>query len=302
MSLRPFFTRVLFVVAGALLAQVRPASAAESSELGPWRAHRLERLTAADGWLTLIGLHWLHEGSQTVGAAKTNGIVLAKGPAVLGTIAWDKTRGTVSLILDAGVAATVGGQEPKEKITFSEDEDKPTTVQVGTLTLQVISRGDRKALRVKDSAAETRTHFVGLEYFPEDPTWRIEARWEVFSPPRTLQIQNIVGTVSSEAVPGKAIFEYNGKTYELWPIQEAGDDSLFFIFSDQTSGVETYGAGRFLFTDPPKDGKVTLDFNHAISPPCAFTAFATCPLPPPQNRLPIRVTAGEKTPASAAHP
>jgi len=298
---RLFPTRIL-VVSAALLTGSSFALAEPTSDLAQWRAHRLERLTAADGWLTLIGLHWLHEGNQAVGAAKTNDVVLAKGPAVLGTIAWDKTSGKVSLMLEARVSATVDGQEPKENITFSEDEDKPTLVQVGTLTLQVISRGDRKALRVKDSAAETRAHFAGLEYFTEDRAWKIEATWESFSPPRTLRIQNVVGTVSPEAVPGKAIFEYKGKTYELWPIQETGDDSLFFIFSDQTSGVETYGAGRFLFTDPPKNGKVTLDFNRAISPPCAFTAFATCLLPPPQNRLPIRVTAGEKTPAGATHP
>lgn len=291
------------VVGGfSLLAIFSCASAQPPPDLAQWRVERLERLTAPDGWLTLIGLYWLQEGVQTLGAEQTNALVLPKGPRALGSLTWDKSKNQVVLALAPGVNATVDGSEIREKITFSNDEDHPTQVKLGTLTLGVISRGDQKALRVKDSAAETRTHFGGLEYFPESADWRIEARWEAFSPPRTLKIQNIIGTVSDEAVPGKATFDYEGKTYELWPIQEAGDDVLFFIFSDQTSGVETYGAGRFLFTDPPRNGKVVLDFNRAINPPCAFTAFATCPLPPAQNRLRVRVPAGEKKPAGAAHP
>lgn len=291
-----------FVAVFPLLANFLSASAEPSPDLAHWRAERLEGLTAPDGWLTLIGRYWLKEGAQTLGTAPTHALVLTKGPPTLGTLTWDKSKNQVVLALAPGVDATVNGGKAPEKIIFSNDEDHLTEVRLGTLTLQLISRGERKALRVRDSAAETRAHFAGLEYFPEDPSWRIEATWEAFSPPRILKIENIIGTVSPEAVPGKAVFEYKGKTYELWPIQESGENSLFFIFSDQTSGEETYGSGRFLFTDPPKDGKVVLDFNHAISPPCAFTAFATCPLPPAQNRLAIRVAAGEKKPATAAHP
>lgn len=290
------------VTVAALLATLSFASAETAPDLEHWRAQRLEELKAADGWLSLVGRHWLKEGSQTVGTAKTNALVLAKGPAVLGTIVWDKPSGIVSLALNPEVHASVEGKPTGDTVSFSASEEQPTLVQVDTVSLQVITRGDRKVLRVKDSAAETRTHFAGLEYFPEDPAWKIEARWEAFSPPRTLQIQNIVGSVTAETVPGKAVFEYKGETYELWPIQLKGEESLFFVLSDQTSGQETYGGGRFLYADQPKNGKVLLDFNRAINPPCALTPFAACPLPPAQNRLKIRIAAGEKDPVGTAHP
>ena len=138
-----------------------------------------------------------------------------------------------------------------------------------------------------------RTGFLGLDYFPIDPAWRIEAKWVPFEPPREIRIASIVGTSENEKSPGKAVFDREGKTFELIPVQES-PDSLFFIFSDETSGKETYGAARFLYSDPPRGGKVVLDFNRAVNPPCAFTPFATCPLPPKENRLTVRVTAGEK--------
>ena len=296
-----YFGRFLVVVLFSLLFGVNLLEAETSSELAQWRAKRLQRLTAPDGWLTLIGLHWLKPGMQGVGADQGNAIVLAKGPPLLGEVIWEEATGQVTFRAEPGIEVRVDGNLIAAPVVLSNDEEKPTRIQVGTLTLQVISRGDRKALRVKDNDASTRTHFHGLEYFPENPFWKIEAQWLPFSPPPTIKVQNIVGTVSTESVPGKAIFERDGKTYELWPIQETGDETLFFIFSDQTSGKETYGAARFLFTDPPKDGKLLLDFNRAINPPCAFTPFATCPLPPSQNRLTLRVAAGEKLPPDS-HP
>jgi hypothetical protein len=168
------------------------------------------------------------------------------------------------------------------------------TAVCGTLSIHVIDRGGKKALRVKDSEAERRTRFAGIEHFPVDPAWRIEAEWVPFDRPRAVPIKNILGQESDALVLGEAVFGRDGHTLRLLPIQEAPDGPLFFIISDLTSGAETYGAARFLYADPPRDGKVTLDFNRAINPPCAFTPFATCPLPPKENRLPIAVTAGEK--------
>jgi len=152
---------------------------------------------------------------------------------------------------------------------------------------------------VRDSEAPTLKHFAGLEYFPTDPAWRIEAAWIPFDPPRQVPITNVLGVTEPAPVPGKAVFSYQGQTVELLPIDEGGDE-LFFVLTDLTAGAETYEASRFLYAAKPKDGKIILDFNQLENPPCAFTAFATCPLPPRENRLPFRVTAGEKK-YSGAH-
>jgi uncharacterized protein (DUF1684 family) len=159
----------------------------------------------------------------------------------------------------------------------------------------VVQRGDRWALRIKDSESPTRKQFVGIDYFDIDPGWRIEAKWEAYDPPREIEEPNILGEIDKVIVPGAAVFEHGGKTFRVEPVIETpGDTELFLVFADRTSGKETYGAARFVYTEPPKDGKVVLDFNKAYNPPCAFTPFATCPLPTQQNRLDTRVTAGEK--------
>jgi uncharacterized protein len=170
----------------------------------------------------------------------------------------------------------------------------PTTVSFGPANFYVIDRDGRKALRVKDSDAATRKGFLGIDYFPIDPSWHIVATWVPFNPAHKLEIGSVIGTIDKVDVPGKAVFQRDGHTYELLPYQEEPGGDLFFVIADRTSGKETYGAARFLDAALPKDGKVILDFNEAFSPPCAFTHFATCPLAPPENRLDLRVTAGEK--------
>ena len=172
----------------------------------------------------------------------------------------------------------------------------------GTANFVVIDRSGRKALRVKDSEAPTRTHFLGIDYFDIDPSWRVEAKWIAFDPPHELEVPTVIGTVEKYPVPGKAVFQRGGKTFELLPVIEVpGDRELFLIFADRTSGKETYGAARFLYVPMPVDGKIVLDFNRAYNPPCAFTPYATCPLAPPENRLDLRVTAGEKKYRGAGH-
>ena len=257
------------------------------------RAERLQRLTTPDGWLTLIGLHFLQPGDNTVGSASDNAIVFAKGPAHLGkvTLAAD---GGVAIALAPGADARVDGRAVLTAPLLSGNGAKPTVVSSGTVSFFVIERGGKKALRVKDSAAERRTHFPGLDYFPTDPTWRIEAQWVPFDPPHEIAVDNILGQSTPALVSGKAVFERAGRKFELLPIDEGPGEPLFFVIADLTSGGETYAAGRFLYADAPVDGKVVLDFNRAQNPPCAFTPFATCPLPPKENRLPVAVTAGEK--------
>lgn len=264
-----------------------------AGELAAWRADRVARLTAPDGWLTLIGLHFLEPGDSTLGRGPDNRVVLAAGPERLGVVQLD-AEGRVRLLVNPGVEVTVGGEPVLSASLGDGRSGRPVTAVCGTMSFHVIDRGGRKALRVKDSAAERRRHFAGIECYPADPAWRIEADWIPYDRPREVPIRNILGQESNALVLGRAVFERDGHLLGLLPIQEAPDAPLFFIISDLTSGTETYAAARFLYADPPRDGKVVLDFNRAINPPCAFTPFATCPLPPEENRLPVAVTAGEK--------
>jgi uncharacterized protein len=262
-----------------------------------WRADRVARLTAPDGWLSLIGLEWLQQGANRVGSAADNDIVLLAGPAHLGVVTLDKS-GQVSIALASDVHATVDGKSVLQATLIDDmhvaEKATPTTVTFGTANFYVIDRDGRKALRVKDSAAQSRKDFLGIDYFPVDPSWHIVADWVPFDPPHDLQMGSVIGTIDTVKVPGKAVFHRDGHTYELLPYQEEPGGDLFFVLADRTSGRETYGAARFLYAALPEHGKVVLDFNEAYNPPCAFTAFATCPLAPPENRLDLRITAGEK--------
>ncbi len=291
-----FKTTVLLAAMIATAAST-PATAASSDEytrqIEAWRMQRAERLQAPTGWLSLIGLEWLKSGRNTIGSAKGSDIVIAKAPALLGTITLDGDVATIELAAHA--AATIDGAASRRATLLDDSHEQPTSVAFATVSFYLVDRGGRKGLRIKDSEAATRTGFRGLDNFAIDPTWRIEADWVAFDPPQSLEIPNVLGTIDAMPVPGKAVFTRDGKTWELLPVLESADaQQLFFIIADKTSGKETYGAGRFLYADPAKDGKVVLDFNKAYNPPCAFTPFATCPLAPPENRLPIAVNAGEK--------
>jgi uncharacterized protein (DUF1684 family) len=161
----------------------------------------------------------------------------------------------------------------------------------------VIKRGERVRLRITDSESPARRGFAGLRWFPVDEAYRVRGRFLPASRPRTIPIPNVLGQVEPMPSPGEVVFTLGGREHHLVPVRERGETQLFFIFHDETAGRETYPSGRFLYADPPQDGTVVLDFNRAYSPPCAFTNFATCPLPPPQNRLPLRIEAGELRPA-----
>ena len=270
-------------------------------EIESWRAGRLERLQSPTGWLSLVGLEWLKPGRNTVGAASDNDIVIAGAPAHLGSVDWEGDKVNISLEADSG--ALIDDQLASRAEMLDDSHEKPTTVSFGSVRFYLVDRaGGKKGLRIKDSKAETRTHFLGLDYYPVDPSWHIEARWVAFDPPHTLEIPNVLGTIDKMTVPGKAVFEREGKTFELLPVLETEDaDELFYIIADKTSGKETYGAGRFFYSAMPKDGKVVLDFNKAYNPPCAFTPYATCPLAPPENRMPVAVRAGEKKYRGSKH-
>lgn len=286
---------VLFCAIAAAPA-IAADAAAHRAEVEAARKERLNVLQKPDGWLTLIGLHFLKEGPNTVGSAKDNAVVLGKGPAHAGTVTVAPDgKVTISVARDADLKID-GERRQNAELKWSEPA-KPTLVTAGSVTFFAVDRGGKKALRVKDSESTRRTHFLGLDYFPIDPRWRIEARWEAFEKSRLMPITTMIGQTAPEPIPGKAVFTLEGKTYELLPIDEGRDVPLFFVISDLTSGKETYGGCRFLYVPWPKEGadKIVLDFNLAENPPCAFTPYSTCPLPPKENRLPFSLPVGEKS-------
>jgi uncharacterized protein (DUF1684 family) len=276
----------------ALLLATRVFADDYTAAIDQWHAGRIQRLTKADGWLTLIGRHPLEPGTWTVGSASDNVIRLAAGPAHLGTITY-AAGPQFSFALAEGVDAAIDGTTARTAPLVVEG-GHPTYVRTGTVSFYVMDRSGKFFLRVRDSEAARRKHFAGIERYPVDPAWRIEARWVAFAPPREVKITNIIGLVEPATVPGQAEFEHEGKTYSLLAIDEGPDEDLFFVLTDTTADTETYGACRFLYAKRPVDGKIELDFNRVYNPPCAFTPFATCPLPPKGNALPFPLRAGEK--------
>jgi uncharacterized protein (DUF1684 family) len=261
----------------------------------------LAELTRPDGWTSLNGLHWLDAGTHRVGSAPDNGIRLAMGPARLGV--FSVRDGKARFAADAAVA--VDGEPSKGGALRSDaDEGGPSVIAFdeGKGLATVIARGGRLALRVKHADAGSRLHFTGLDYWPGGPRWRVQARFIPHPAGKTLPIANIIGTTDEIPNPGVVEFVRNGTPFRLEALDE-GEGTLFLIFADRTSGHGSYGAGRFLDAPmPDAQGRLTLDFNRAYNPPCAFTPFATCPLPPPENRLNLRVEAGEKTYLKPAAP
>jgi uncharacterized protein len=291
--------RFLFLIpALALLAATGAAPAPEThrAEIEAWRGKRMASLRREDGWLTLVGLFWLQEGENRFGSdPQLNRIVFPKDttPAALGSL--DLSKGVVTLRAAPDAALTSAGQPVTTLTLRSDAEGPPTVVKHGRISFFLIKRGERLGIRVKDSANPVLLGFHGIDSYSIDGRWRFDARWEPYRPAKTIPVPNILGSVDQEKSPGSVVFEFGGRPYRLDAVQEAGSEDLFLIFGDETNGVETYGGGRFLYASPPdKDGSVVVDFNKAYNPPCVFTPYATCPLPPRQNRLALRVEAGEK--------
>jgi uncharacterized protein (DUF1684 family) len=271
----------------------KPDLAAWQKQLDTWKKERTESLKREDGWLTLVGLYWLKPGENRFGSDPGNPVILPKGksPAVAGTLVRDGEA--VTLNVQPGVALTADGKPVTASLPLTTDaKSKPTVLELGSLSFYAIQRGDRVGVRIKDKESPERAAFKGVDTFTPDPRWRVVARFEPYKD-KKIPITNILGQVAQETSPGVVVFDWQGKTYRL---DALGDpkEGLSLIFGDATNGKLTYGAGRFLDTDPPKDGTVVVDFNTAYNPPCAFTAFATCPLPPAQNKLALAVEAGEK--------
>ena len=264
------------------------------AEQREWRDKRDKSLRAADSWLTVSGLFWLKEGSNSFGTWNGMNIVLPAGsaPANIGTL--ELANGVVTLMVTDGVNVRDWDGNLLRKYEMRFEGDPPGPFSVGSLTLSVIKRGARYGLRVKDKNSKALRDFKGLEWFPARESYRVTATFIPDPQPKEMMIMNVLGDQLKMKSPGVLSFTLNGRTNQLRPVVEEGENRLFIIFRDQTAGKTTYGAGRFLYADLPKDGKVILDFNHAENPPCAFTAYATCPLTPRANFLPIAIPAGER--------
>ena len=295
---------LLCVVSALLATTSRSQDGAWQRDLADWRTQHAVELQKPDGWLALVGLEWLKPGDNSFGSAADNKIHLPVGaPLHVGILHLESTN--VSLRRPSSgfpEGFLIDGKPPApQALHIDSDNDKnDPRLTIGTLTMYVISRGERFALRIKDSKSMALSGFHGLRWYPPNARYRVTARWIPYDPPKSTTLATLVGTSYSQPVPGVAEFRLAGKTYRLEPVlEDPAEVKLFFIIRDTTSTSTTYGACRFLYTGFPdhglaQPGTLVLDFNKLENPPCAYTPYATCPLPPPGNRLPIPVPAGEK--------
>jgi uncharacterized protein len=287
----------------ALLLGLVAGSPAYLASVEKWRKEREAALKKPDGWLSVAGLFWLHEGANRVGSDPASDIVLPAGRAPLQVGVIEFRQGKAFFKIAKNANATLNGKIVVDSALESDKSGAPDLLRVGDFTMSVIERGPKVGVRLRDVNSKFRREFTTLHWYPVREQYRVVAKFTSYHQPQTLAVPNILGQVENEPSPGFATFDLMGHSYRLDPVLE--DQQLFFIFRDLTSGKTTYGAGRFLYADPPVEGKIVLDFNKAYNPPCAFTPYATCPLPPKQNRLQVKIEAGELNygdhAAAAAH-
>jgi uncharacterized protein len=269
------------------------------TEVSQWRVAREERLRSERGWLTLVGRYPLKPGENSFGSGKSNAIVLPDslqlpGPDCLGSLVVDASGTSCTLKLNDGVSMFAGeGEAFTGERLFLHRSATRDWVWFEQLSMHVIQREGRFYVRIADSRAKTRTEFPGCTWYPAEEKYKVRARYVAYENLKLLRVKSIIDDESQEPSPGYAEFELDGQTYRLDAIQEPG--GLFFVFRDTTAGDTTYSAARFIDIDhtPKSNATFTLDFNKAYNPPCAFSAYTVCPLPPKQNILDIRIEAGE---------
>jgi hypothetical protein len=262
-------------------------------EIKQWDQRRAERLKADDGWLNLVGRTWLKPGENKFGSAKDNDVVIEsdKVPDFMGVFIFQDS--TVTMKVNDGVVVLFNDGPVKEMIMIGDTKKEMTVFQYKSIKWNLIVRNELYGIRFRDLESELVKNFNGIERFPVNEDWKISAEFEAYDPPRKISVPNVLGQIDEEPSPGAIVFTRDGQTYRIEAV-DAGD-RLWFIFADGTSGEETYGGGRFLYTDKADStGKVIVDFNKAYNPPCVLTKFATCPLPPKENYIKLRITAGEK--------
>lgn len=276
-----------------LLAAAIPGLGQDTYEkkIQAWRADREEKLKAEDGWLTVSGLFWLREGSNEIGSSPANDIILPVGKAPDRIGSFELSGGAVTLRVAEGVTVTADGK-PVRELALKANSSKPADVaRIGDLSFLLLKRGERFAIRLKDKNSAGRREFTGLRWYPAKEAYQVTAQFIPYEQEKDVPIVNILGDVDNYKSPGLLKFKLQGQEFTLEPVLSG--ERLFIIFRDLTSNKTTYASARFLYADKPVEGRVVLDFNQAINPPCAFTAYATCPLPPRQNRLNTAIEAGE---------
>jgi uncharacterized protein (DUF1684 family) len=267
-----------------------PDGSPYQAEIERWRQRMEQSLRADRGWLTLAGLFWLKQGENRFGAAAQNEIELPGGAAPEYAGSFVLEGGSVRLHAEAA-GVTVNGEPASSARLRSDADGAADLVALADLSMLVIRRGERYGIRLWDRRSPARAAFAGRRWYPVQETYRLPARFIAHDPPRPLPVPNVLGETEQRLSPGYAVVAIDGRERSLDAVTDG--DELFFIFRDQTAGDTTYPAGRFLKAAFPRNGQITLDFNRSYSPPCAFTPFATCPLPPPRNHLPLRIEAGE---------
>jgi uncharacterized protein (DUF1684 family) len=293
------FLRILFILLISLwIACDKPVKEVDQEyvdQINEWHQNRVERLTSKTGWMSLAGLYWLKEGQNTFGTDSQNDIVFPakKAPGFMGSIFLEDDVVKTKILPDVEV---LEDSIPVKDIKMRIDIDgEPTILLYGTLSWYIIKRSDDFAVRLRDSANPVITSFHGIKRYPVDSSWRIEATFESYNPQRSISVPTILGNIAEEPSPGALVFKIENEVYRLDVIGNPDDKRFFVIFGDETNKDETYGAGRYVYVDNPgNNGKTFIDFNKCYNPPCAFTVYATCPFPPEQNILPVKITAGEK--------
>jgi uncharacterized protein (DUF1684 family) len=262
------------------------------SKIKQWHSKRIGNLKKENGWLNLAGLYWLKKGENKFGSDKRNDIIFPEGkaPAFIGSLILSDS--IVIIKVNKGVDVRNNGI-PVTELKLKNDTQGETVLESGSLRWFIIKRGDKYGIRLRDLDSGTLKNFRGIETYPINSDWRFEAQLESYPAPKKVEIPNVLGQLDTADVAAALKFEKDGILYRLDPL-DAGKQ-YFILFADETSGSETYGSGRFLYVDKADSlGRIFIDFNKAYNPPCAFTKYATCPLPPKQNHLKLKITAGEK--------
>jgi uncharacterized protein (DUF1684 family) len=285
---------LLFALIGCAQNKKEEAASAEyEKEINTWHEKRISDLKADNGWLNLVGLHWLNAGINTFGSSEKNDIVFPEGTIAEEAGYFLLKDGQVTILVNKEATVSIGQKAITKEVIFHPDSAHAPLVESGSLRWNIIKREDKLGIRLRDLASEAVQNFKGIDRFPINPDYKLIGQFEKGDSSRTIDVTNVLGQTTAQYSPGRVTFEWEGKDYHLDVLD--GKDEFFIVFADATSGKETYGSGRFLYISKPgADGVVTIDFNKAYNPPCAFTPYATCPLPPKQNILSVEINAGEK--------
>lgn len=269
---------------------------AYQKEINNWHANRVEtQLVGDNGWLNLAGLHWLNEGFNTFGSDPSNDIVFPAGKMAPNAGTFVVQQGKVTMEVNEGVSILHDTVAVSHEVIHIPDSSFYPVMSYGTLQWIIIDRSGKLGVRVRDLDSDAVKNFAGVDRYPVDPKWRVEATFEKYEPVKHIDITNILGQTYQSPCPGALVFTIDGMEYRLDAIDDGTEGEYYILFSDKTNESETYPSGRYMYVKhPDEEGKVIVDFNKGYNPPCAFTEYATCPLPPRQNTLDLSITAGEK--------